>query len=345
MEYKGWSLYDNVTLVIRKEKTLDNTYRQAYVVDPKNKSQLKSAIKWGTLESLKVDENGEVLRDENGVAIYNVVEPEVITVENKGFKLSLLNSAENSYRGGKLSFWNCLIKGDNIPDCAIGISSDILLNILVQNKFNYGSCDKELMFARCNGGLGMLNDNMVEYKDALKDMESKAISNSHKTTKWQTGHNYITLTTDSTYIGTVVMPFDIKIRKDHKSYWYNDSVEITIELHENKENTKYLIINTDALKLNNIRTSKELIDFYKKEVEFSFYELRYRLPNAQLLDKLPSRTMGEYTIPIDDTVIKMFNDLFEHEKEKVLDLVQDKDKLKRMLNIVNGDVKVNIINK
>ena len=49
MDYKGWTLYDEITLVIKKEKNQYRGYEfpQAYIVNPKDKKQLQTAINWG----------------------------------------------------------------------------------------------------------------------------------------------------------------------------------------------------------------------------------------------------------------------------------------------------------
>lgn len=195
-DYVGWSLFDKVLIVAKKcMEWRGNKYEltdtlQGYVVDPSNKSMLDSAIHWGT-ESHRLDE-----KDEQGNYLYEKIEPAQYLFENKDFTLQLLDSAQGSSQGGKLSFWNCLItKGEY--QFKIGIAADLLLQLLKQSTFINGVCQGKVFFARCKGGVGMLHTDMPAYKEAVADMDRKAaVKSAKKTTKWQIGCNYITLKED-----------------------------------------------------------------------------------------------------------------------------------------------------
>ena len=78
MEYKGWTLYDEVALVIEKSCNGKYSLPQAYVVDSKNKKQLETAINWGKNTEYLKDEKGDYLRDEEGKPVIKEVSPEVI---------------------------------------------------------------------------------------------------------------------------------------------------------------------------------------------------------------------------------------------------------------------------
>lgn len=214
MSYNGWNILDKVILVRKRNK-------QAYVVDPSNKKQLESAKKWGN--------ETEVLRDKNNNAIYDsekheykVVEypAEVITLENSGFTVELLEAANCSSQGGKLSFWNCLLSKDN-EEYIVGINSELLLDLLKQSTFINGKCKETVSFARKCGNVGLLHSSMKEYQEALGDKQIRESNNKGKTKKWQVGHNYTTLSKNDIYLGKVFTPIKVEydciynLRYDH----------------------------------------------------------------------------------------------------------------------------------
>lgn len=196
--YTGWQLFDKVIIVARGYNhwvngKYINEGVQGYIVDPSNKKMLESARNWG-----KWTEYGEYVQ---GVGYPNKVEhePEEFTFDNNGFTLELVDCAENSSQGGKLSFWNCNITKDG-KTFLIGIAANLLLDVLKHNTFIDGKCQTPLMFARCKGGVGMLSENMESYKQALADMQLKKKVNTGKTSKHQLGHIYSTLTERHAYL-------------------------------------------------------------------------------------------------------------------------------------------------
>ena len=202
-EYRGWCLFDKVVIVTKRqykwdweEKQRKEGELQGYIVDPSNKNMLESAIRWGTITE-RTDQF-----DEDGKVIYNTTLPEQIEFDNDGFTLQLLDAAEGSSQGGKLSFWNCIVTKDDYR-FKVGISSTLLLELLKNSTFVNGVCQHEVFFARCKSGVGMLHKDMDAYKEALADMKKKKdIKSAKKTSKWEPGCNYVTLTEDSMYLCT-----------------------------------------------------------------------------------------------------------------------------------------------
>ena len=202
-EYVGWTLFDKVIIVAKREYKWDfNQHKtvegelQGYIVDPSNKKMLESAISWGTV-TRRLDE-----KDEHGRYIYEKIEPAQYEFDNEDFSLELLDCAEGSSQGGKLSFWNCLVtKGEY--RFKVGIASNLLLELLKSSTFRNGVCLHKVFFARCKGGVGMLHKDMEAYKEAIADMDKKeAVKSAKKTSKWEVGCNYVTLTEDSMYLCT-----------------------------------------------------------------------------------------------------------------------------------------------
>ena len=75
--YTGWTLLDEVTLVIKKkDNSFKYGYNQGFLVNPKDKKQLERAIKWGTYNKYEYTEEAEkkkLVYDEAGHAKYTTV--------------------------------------------------------------------------------------------------------------------------------------------------------------------------------------------------------------------------------------------------------------------------------
>lgn len=196
--YSGWSTFEKVKIVYRNN---GDEIPSAYIVDPNNKKSLKNASEWAGNS-------------------YTIVE-----TTNDDFTFSLYNSAGSSSQGGRLSFWMCLVKKKDVPDFLVGISTDLLINILKESTFINGQCTEKVLFARNYGQLGVLHKNMIEYNDMINDITLKATVNSKKTKKWKVGYSYKTLTTNDTLFGYFSDLFN-------QSYDYKDRG--TIELTPNK---------------------------------------------------------------------------------------------------------------
>lgn len=202
-DYKGWKIPDKVVIVAKdmrewKDGDYVTTGRyQGYVVDANNKEMLESAHSWAKwTEYVKP-------YDQETHTYADVIEHPGIEYqfENEGFTLKLLNSADGSSQGGKLSFWNCEISKDD-RSFVIGIASDYLLEILLYNTFIDGVCQEKLSFARCKGGVGMTTKNMPIYKQFLEDEQKRAAVGKGKTKKRVPGHCYSTLTCGHVFFGT-----------------------------------------------------------------------------------------------------------------------------------------------
>lgn len=178
MSYTGWTLYDNVTIVT-KEKFLIDKIPQGYVVDPTNKSQKETAQRWA-----------------RGYNSY------FFTYQNEGFELELCKSARGSTAGGALSFWDCIVTAPDGNKFLIGIDAELLLNLIKNNTFIDGKLQGTFSFARLQGCVGALTTSMEDYKTAIADKQAKeALKKARKTTKWQVGHVYQTLTCKDVYLG------------------------------------------------------------------------------------------------------------------------------------------------
>lgn len=211
-EYVGWKLFDKVA-IIAKEEPIDKeryqnmwyygryTIPQAYICDASDKKMISSGSGWAKWTEYFYEEDGRTRKD-------TLEHQPVITIlDNKDFTLEVLDSANGSSQGGKLSFWNCKITKDN-QSWAVGINSDYLLEIIKYNNFVNGVCQTPLSFARCKGGVGMLSSNMPSYEQALKDIERRDVMSKGKTSKRIEGHLYSTTTLSDVYLGKMYSHYE-----------------------------------------------------------------------------------------------------------------------------------------
>lgn len=337
-EYNGWTLYDKVTLVLNSRETHNNKYRKAYVANSADKGQLATAIKWGRSRAAVKDKDGNYIVDKDGHTVYETLEPEIIETDNKDFKVTLLNSAGRSTQGGKLSFWNCLVEKGKDIKCVIGINSELLLTLMLNSTMTNGKCDKKLMFARQAGATGLLHEEMKEYKEALADMQKKADMNKGKTSKWQLGHSYKTLTSEDVYIGDIYKPIDIKANYDIG--WAGKTLDIDIT--DNEVTKKHVIVPISELencksfseyfRLLNSKLDKR-IECAKAYKDKQKHVIKYDIENIVRLNpytaksyarnKFPSRKVGDFQLEVDVDVNEELSKLLNKAKQAVIEISKE----------------------
>ena len=219
MDYKGYKLIDSIILVI-KEARMNEPYPQAYLVDPANINQLKTALTWA-----KYTEYGPTKKDSDGQwrSEYTIEhEPKELLLDNSGFKLELLDCAGGSSQGGKLSFWNCLVSKKNYK-VQIGINSEMLLDLLKSATFINGVCQEELVFITNRGKVGMAVVGSETYQQCLKDNEIKNTLKTAVTNKYDFGSKICTATRKEIYLGKVYKYYSFEDRRD---YWKTQSSDL-----------------------------------------------------------------------------------------------------------------------
>ncbi len=208
MDYKGYKLLDKIMLVCRDVPEHEDGYGlnggttcyQAYLVDPSNTKQHASACDWA-----KWTEYGPSYKDATGkwVRDYEIKhDPVEFEFENNGFTLELLDCAGGSSQGGKLSFWNCLVRKDD-KTFKIGINSDMLLDLLKSATFNKGVCQSPLIFITQNGKVGMTAEGSDTYKQCIADRELKKTISAGMVSKFEFGDILKTTTIEEVYLGTM----------------------------------------------------------------------------------------------------------------------------------------------
>lgn len=349
-EYAGWTLYKDVTLVIKHNSYKNTDIGQAYVVDATNKKQLQTAINWGRITKYKKDADGKYIKDENGNAMHDIIEPDIVTFENGKFKVELVDCAKSSSQGGKVSFWNCKITADNI-ECIVGIDANLLLSLLLQDTFVNGKCDTDLYFARCSGGVGLLSEKMCEYKYAIKDMQAKKDVNKGKTKKWQVGKTYITLKEKSLYLGDVYKPVLIDIEQPYDFY---GTRKVSINIIDNDTPLNHVITSLDE-QIGEFKRISEYFELLNNTVNsnISIYEKikatnnitkasgclndimdigAYRYSYNQIKN-FPSRKMGDFQLEVDINIAEELDKLITKIKEYILNELKSSNNYIRVYSL------------
>lgn len=213
-DYQGIKIYDEVIIVEKESWHWENgnivklDIPQGYVVEVGNKNMLDTALRWAKQSRYALDDSGNYLYDEKGYHIYNTIEGKINTYKNGNFKIELDEAADGSTQGGKLSFWNCLITAPDNKIYKIGISSEILLNLLKQNTFKNGICENNIWLGRIKGQqVGAFTENMQEFVQSKAD---QALREAKSTKKYQPGAILKSKTKTQIYLGEFTEYFSMQ---------------------------------------------------------------------------------------------------------------------------------------
>ena len=267
MDYQGIKIPDKIIIV---EKQYNWRYRdtdnininQGYIVEAGNKKALESAMNWAEITAY----DDSVLEGKNWWEVdkklhekWRATAHEVSGIqheyENGHFSLCLKDAADRSSQGGKLSFWNCVIKCPDRKEFLIGINSEILLNLLLNNTFENGLCKNNIYLGRIKGNaVGAFTPNMPLFAQAQKD-EAKRQEVKKANDKYIPGDIVKTLTGKDLYLGTVYQYYSFesgwhyrenylvvynkpKLVHIYRSYYNNWHDEETLSEYYNVKNTK-----------------------------------------------------------------------------------------------------------
>lgn len=191
MSYNNWKLMDKIDVAVR---TGTGKYDfTGYIVEHGDEKALESAKDWAR----------EREYDREKREYTKIYEPEVHTFENKGFIAKILDSAGGSSQGGRLSFWRCEIEKDGVK-FTIGVNDAVLADLIRSSDLSNGLVEQKVMFARKSGQPGLIHEGMQSYQDAVADMGHKAaMKSAKKTSKWEIGGIYQTITQTDICIGEV----------------------------------------------------------------------------------------------------------------------------------------------
>ena len=245
-DYKGIKIPTDIILVERLNDR--DEISQAYVVDKGNSKMLENALSWANTSLRKKDENGEYIKVPNerwpDYPDYDWYKVEGIQHEykNGNFQIELLEAADGSSQGGKLSFWNCkLITPDN-KEFSVGINSELLIDILKHNTWVDGRCqNKNVWLGRVKGTqVGVFTENLENFKQAFEDEKQRTAK---KSSSYKPGMIVKTLTNTDVYAGELYKLYDIEY---DSRYWYRASnrLEVVITIYK-KPKKVYGFLNHD----------------------------------------------------------------------------------------------------
>lgn len=191
--YNSWKMMDKVDVAIKTspDKSYYGRTFDGYVAEHGDKKALESARDWAR----EREWNSEKKEYDK------VYEPKVHTFDNHGFTVKILKSAGGSSQGGRLSFLACEIEKDGIK-FVIGVNDDLLVDLIKNSTIIKGVIQEKVMFVRKAGRPGFIHEGMEAYEEANADMKLKAdMKKAKKTSKWEVGGIYSTLTNVSVCIG------------------------------------------------------------------------------------------------------------------------------------------------
>ena len=191
---------EKCTFVISSYQTIDGI-SQAYLVATGDFSKsLETAKNWAR----KREWNPETKQ-------YTYLDTyEIYETDNKDFEISIYDSAGGSSQGGKLSFWNCLIRKDG-KEFLLGIQADSLCELLKVADFHKGVCQE---------GVSIYRDKAVKVARTVDVSYDKVVLSGKKTSKWEKGKVYRTKTMSSICLGEIYDPlkFYTEWNKDYSIY-------------------------------------------------------------------------------------------------------------------------------
>lgn len=197
MAYVGVKIPKDIIIV---SKTNLNGVPQGYVVDKGNNNMLKNALEWGKTVKYFHDESGNYLRDDKGMIICETLEATQHEYPNGNFEVEIIDSANSSSQGGKLSFWTCRITAPDNEQFDIGINSDLLLDIIRKKTFINGKCSDKVWLGRVKGAqVGIFTEDMELFSQSIED---EAIRTRKKSSKYKPGDIISDITTgEQVYLG------------------------------------------------------------------------------------------------------------------------------------------------
>ena len=201
MNYQGIKISNKIIIVEKTENNLsvsewrkNLSVNQGYVVDVGNEKILSTAKYWAKWAQHTIKWHKDMTPEEKEEYdnSYREYEGVINEYDNGNFELTLDESADRSTVGGKLSFWNCILKAPDGKEFLIGINSELLLHLLKSNTFVNGKCESKVWLGRVWGNqVGAFTENMEEFKQSKIDEQ---LRNTKKTKVYNVGDIVETLT-------------------------------------------------------------------------------------------------------------------------------------------------------
>lgn len=217
MAYNYWKMMDKVVVAVKTAP--DNSYYgrtfNGFVSDAKDSDAIEKAKTWAT----------EREYDREKREYTTLHEPNVHTFDNGGFTVKILKSAGGSSQGGRLSFLACEVEKDGIK-FVIGVNDALLVDLIRNSTIIKGVIQEKVMFVRKGGQPGFIHEGMDAYAEANADMKKKAdLKAAKKTSKWELGGVYSTLTQTDICLGEVWDTMEeVEVKDDRR--WYGKRTEL-----------------------------------------------------------------------------------------------------------------------
>lgn len=319
------TIYDKVTFVVRKRDNM------AYLVNPNDENMLNSARKWATT----------YCKNDNDFDEY--------TVDNGNFELSIVDSADRSCQGGKLSFWTCELHDKTSGlTVNIGISADSLCELIKNNTFKNGKCSKNVYLLKSTASASVSTDNMNEFKSAKIVKSSTLKTKRLQTDSWRIGRVYETNTGKNPLL---VVGYAIDPCANFKEYTYSNNILYnkldlsiitatcdyygkreedvitygTYDYYRNKERTTYnnaynpdlfIVINLEknGISIESIK-NKTLLEIVKQAKEFEITKSKKRVEiETDIIDLLSN-----------DVTLELHNNILKHQREIYNEIVKSSE--------------------
>ena len=217
MAYNYWKMMDKVVVAVKTAP--DNSYYgrtfNGFVSDAKDSDAIEKAKTWAT----------EREYDREKREYTTLHEPNVHTFDNGGFTVKILESAGGSSQGGRLSFLACEVEKDGVK-FVIGVNDALLVDLIRNSTIIKGVIQEKVMFVRKGGQPGFIHEGMDAYAEANADMKKKAdLKAAKKTSKWELGGVYSTLTQTDICLGEVWDTMEeVEVKDDRR--WYGKRTEL-----------------------------------------------------------------------------------------------------------------------
>lgn len=227
MAYNSWKLMDKVTVAVKRAPGWRGF--SGYIVEAGDESALEKAKEWAR----------ERVWDSDKREYVETIEPSIHTFDNEGFTATILQSAGGSSQGGRLSFWSAKVEKDGV-EFVIGVNDEILAGLIKSSTIVNGVVKEKVMFARKSGQPGLIHEGMQMYKDATADMAHKdAMKKAKKTSKWEKGGVYSSITQTSICLGEVWDRYEEYVVKEETTTWYGSRF-VRTKLRKRKTPVKVL---------------------------------------------------------------------------------------------------------
>lgn len=255
--YKGIVIPEEVIIV-------ENQSGQGYVVPAGNEKMLQTAMSWahGYVWDYNIKDWNE--RKEKAVEWVGKQHK----YKNGQFKISLCKAADNSWNGGKLSFWNCNITCQDGKVFLIGINQELLCNLLQACTCINGEVQEAVWLGRQKNNTGVYTEQMEDFQQAIEEKKLKERRDTSQTTKYEIGDVVGPLTNRYIYLGTWYQFYEETLERDYSRGRYDDYILTIKELK--KPVLKHLFI--DAFYAKGASLENEFIgpshiydDFFKSK--------------------------------------------------------------------------------